>query len=115
MRFADLAGESLLHLIGSSNTRQQLDGAFESGKVPVRIEVAHMATLIGLVSTGMGISILPTFVMSRFESADLVSIALVEPELRRTFFIVRLQNRSLSATAQDLLERIRANRPCLPS
>jgi len=111
LRLSDLAGETLFHLVGSSNTRQQLDVALEDVPVAVNIEVVHLTTLIGLVSTGMGISVLPTFSLARFQSPDLVSIELVEPELHRTFYIVHLQNRSLSPSALDMLERIRRHRP----
>jgi len=111
LRLADLAGETLFHLVGSSNTRQQLDAALDDASVAVNIEVVHLATLMGLVSTGMGISVLPTFSLARFQSPDLISIELVEPELHRTFYIVHLHNRSLSASALDMLERVRNHRP----
>jgi DNA-binding transcriptional LysR family regulator len=85
----DLWEEPLVLMRPGSGLRTLVDTAFaRSGHrlAPVH-EVSHVATALGLVAAGEGISILPSYAISRAQSSSqelqLVTVPLVDPVVRR--------------------------------
>ena len=84
-----LCNERLILLRPGSGLRALVDKAFARWKnrKPPAYEVSQVATALGLVEAGEGISILPSYAISRAQSSSqaqqLVSVALVAPVVRR--------------------------------
>jgi LysR family carnitine catabolism transcriptional activator len=101
---AALAGEKIVHLARSSSVRQHVElllrdvPALHSG-----FDVEHLATVAGLVSQGMGISLVPELTLFQFRQAGLAAIPL-KSNHRRPILLVRRKDQSLSIAAQAMLE-----------
>lgn len=107
IRLPQLAGCELIHLARSTSVRQHLDamlhqvGAWHGG-----LEVEHLATVAGLIESGLGVSLVPALTLFQFNHPNLVAIPLDAPELVRPLLIVHVRGRSLSIAAQGMLELI---------
>jgi LysR family carnitine catabolism transcriptional activator len=85
----ELGNEPLILMRAGSGLRALVDTAIARWrkKNPPAYEVAQVATALGLVEAGEGVSILPSYAISRAQSSrqeqQLVSVALVSPIVRR--------------------------------
>lgn len=106
VELAELTGERIVHLAKSSSVRQHVEillrdvPALHSG-----FDVEHLATVAGLVSQGMGISLVPELTLFQFRQAGLAAIPL-KSDQRRPILLVRRKDQSLSIAAQAMLELI---------
>ncbi|PUA19344.1 LysR family transcriptional regulator [Glaciimonas sp. PCH181] len=111
IRLSDLSGCELIHLARSTSVRQHVELLLRG--IPVMnsgLEVEHLATVAGLIESGLGVSIVPELTLFQFRHMNLVSIPVDAPvdtdEIVRPILIVQKKERSLSIAAQGMSELI---------
>jgi DNA-binding transcriptional LysR family regulator len=67
-------------------------------------EIQHGTTMIGLVEAGLGVAVVPAMAMPSADHPLLVSVPLVEPEVRRKMGLIRRRSSVLSPAAQQLYD-----------
>lgn len=108
---ADLGDWPFIHLARTSSVRQYLEAALHPQPLRTLMEVEQLATVMGMVRAGLGISVVPTLTLFHFQQAGLHTRPLPLPGLSRQVYLVRRRDRSLSPAAQALLTLIRQRRP----
>lgn len=89
-----------------SSVRMLTDAAFAKADIatPARYECAQVATLGGLISAGLGVSLLPRSTLPLLAGGgDVAWRAMRPPRVSRTIGVSRLQGRSLAPAAEALL------------
>jgi DNA-binding transcriptional LysR family regulator len=111
VRWRDLEGESLIRISAEAWNRLLIDDALGPRRESLswKYEVQHVATAVGMVHAGLGLSIVPRLGLEASFSIDLVGIPLRDPTLARTLGIVARRNETPSAGAA-LLTRLIAER-----
>jgi DNA-binding transcriptional LysR family regulator len=107
IRLPDLGGCELIHLARSTSVRQHVELLLRD--IPVMnsgLEVEHLATVAGLIESGLGVSIVPELTLFQFRHMDLVSIPIDAQDIVRPILIVKKKERSLSIAAQGMSELI---------
>jgi DNA-binding transcriptional LysR family regulator len=101
VRWRDMAGHPLIGVSRNSGNRTILDNALANSGVQLNwfYEVNHLSTSLGLVETGIGISVLPRLATPRKDHPTIVTIPVVEPIVTRTIGIVERRNGRLSPAA----------------
>lgn len=96
-----LTGIPLVLMDRQSSVRVIVDRAYAAhGTVPLpAYEAAFMATAMGMVRAGLGVTVLPASAFELATVSDLVIRPLDEPALERTLGLVRRAGRSLSPAA----------------
>ena len=89
-----------------SSVRQSLDAALHPLRLNAVLEVEHLATVMGLVEAGVGISVVPALTLFHFRRDTLVTRPLPMPGLTRVIYLVRRREGSLSVAAQTLHDLI---------
>jgi len=107
----DLAAWPFVHLARTSSVRQYLEAAFHPQAMNTLMEVEQLATVMGMVRAGLGISVVPTLTLFHFDQPGLVTRPLALPGLTRQIYLVRRRERSLSAAAQALYSLVMQRRP----
>lgn len=110
IRLRDLGRWPLIQLARGSSVRRHLDEALGGDPVPPLLEVEHLATVTGLVSAGMGITVVPAMTLFHFQRDGLVIKPLAGKPLTRPLYLVRRQGRTLSVAAQTLYDLLRQHR-----
>jgi LysR family carnitine catabolism transcriptional activator len=80
--------------------RQHLEAAFHPVQMRSVVEVGHLATVTGLVSAGLGISVVPALTLFHFRQPGLTIRPLNVPGLTRELVLLTRRGESLSAAAQ---------------
>lgn len=111
----DLAQWPFVHLARHSSVRQYLDAAFFPQTMRTLVEVEQLATVMGLVQAGLGISVVPALTLFHFDRPGLATRPLSLPGMDRQIYLVRRRGRSLSVAAQALYRLMRRMRPALPA
>ncbi|MDE2416062.1 MAG: LysR family transcriptional regulator [Comamonadaceae bacterium] len=106
-----LAQWPFIHLARHSSVRQYLEAAFHPQAMRTLMEVEQLATVMGMVRAGLGISVVPTFTLFHFQHPDLATRPLALPGLTRQIYLVRRRDRGLSAAAQALHALVLRERP----
>lgn len=91
-----------IHMSRNSSVRQALDAALHPLQTHTLLEVEQLATVMGMVEAGLGISVVPALTLFHFERESLVTRPLDIASLTRRIYLVRRQQESLSAAAQAL-------------
>ena len=99
---ADLLPWPFVHLARHSSVRQYLDAAFFPQSMHTLVEVEQLATVMGLVHAGLGISVVPALSLFHFDKPGLITRPLSLPGMDRQIYVVRRRERSLSLAAQAL-------------
>lgn len=115
VRPRDVAAYPFVHMARSSSVRQYLDAALHPLQLQTLMEVDQLATAMGMVRAGLGVSMMPALTLFHFAQPGLVTRALPWPGLRRRIYLVRRRERSLSLAAQSLYERVMARPPQVPA
>ncbi|TQI80459.1 DNA-binding transcriptional LysR family regulator [Serratia fonticola] len=106
LRFADLAQEPFVFFsreVGTALYDEILALLASAGIAPyITQEVGEAMTIIGLVSAGLGISILPTS-FGRVKIDGVTYLPLAEPEAMTEVWLVHHRNRPLTAAARTLM------------
>jgi DNA-binding transcriptional LysR family regulator len=108
---SDLAAWPFVHLARTSSVRQYLDAALRPQIMKTLVEVEQLATVMGFVRAGLGISVVPTLTLFHFNQPDIVTRALSLPGLTRKIYLVRRRDRSLSIAAQAVHDLMVQRRP----
>jgi len=108
---ADLAAWPFIHLARNSSVRQYLEAAFHPEAMHTLMEVEQLATVMGMVRAGLGISVVPALTLFHFDQPGIVTRPLALPGLLRQIYLVRRRDRSLSVAAQALYALVMSQRP----
>jgi DNA-binding transcriptional LysR family regulator len=108
---AKLAAWPFVHLSRTSSVRQYLEAAFHPQAMQTLMAVDQLATVMGMVRAGLGISVVPALTLFHFDQPGLVTRPLKLPGLTRQIYLVRRRDRGLSVAAQALHDRMLAARP----
>ena len=111
IRLRDLAAWPFIHLSRTSSVRQYLDAAFRPQAMDTVMEVDQLATVMGMVRAGMGISVVPSLTLFHFRDAEVATRPLGWPGLTRHLYLVRRRDRGLSLAAQTLYEMLMNCKP----
>jgi len=106
-----LAAWPFIHLARHSSVRQYLEAAFHPQAMHTLMEVEQLATVMGMVRAGLGISVVPTLTLFHFQQEGLVTRPLHLPGLTRQIYLVRRRDRGLSVAAQALYTQVMRQRP----
>ncbi|QJR13438.1 LysR family transcriptional regulator [Usitatibacter palustris] len=110
LKLEDLAEWPLIFMDTQSSVRAHVERTFSARGIakPPAFEVTYMATAVGLVRAGLGVSLLPTSALELELATGLRVHPLRDAALRRNISIVRRAGRTFSPAAQRLLEALRA-------
>lgn len=111
VRPRDVAAWPFIHLSRTSSVRQYLDAATHPQAMQSVMEVDQLATVMGMVRAGIGISVVPRLTLFHFQAQGIVTRRLAWPGLQRHIYLVRPRDRSLSVAAQALCTAMLAQRP----
>ncbi|NLD67530.1 MAG: LysR family transcriptional regulator [Limnobacter sp.] len=111
VRPRDVAAWPFVHMARNSSVRQYLDSALHPLKMKTLMEVDQLATVMGMVRAGLGVSMIPALTLFHFAQPGLVTRRLAWAGLERHIYLVRRRERSLSLAAQSLYERVKAQPP----
>lgn len=111
----DLANQPFIHLSRTSSVRQLLDAAMHPARISGIMEVAHLASVASLVSNNIGISVIPFLALFQFSLPNLVVRPLRQPKIVRTIYIIRQNDKQLSAAADAFLALLRKRRATIRS
>ena len=105
VRWSELADEDLVVLRHGSGLRTLVERGFAEVGEAARpaFEVSHVTTAVGLVEAGMGISILPSYALTRTRSVSVVAVPLVAPVMQRNIVAITDGQRQLSAPCEAFL------------
>ncbi|MEJ8852127.1 LysR family transcriptional regulator [Variovorax rhizosphaerae] len=101
-----LAPWPFIQMARNSSVRQSLDAALHPLRLNAVFEVEHLATVMGLVEAGVGISVVPALTLFHFRRESLTTRPLPVPGLTRTIYLVQRREGSLSVAAQTLHDLI---------
>ena len=107
----DLLPYPFIHLSRTSSVRQYLDAALRPLQLNAVMEVDQLATVMGMVRAGLGVSIVPELALFHFRQPGLVTRALSWKGLMRRLYLVRRRDRGLSVAAEAFHELVRATTP----
>ncbi len=111
VRPRDVAAYPFVHMARSSSVRQYLDAALHPLQMQTLMEVDQLATAMGMVRAGLGVSLMPALTLFHFAQPGLVTRPLPWPGLKRRIYLVRRRERSLSLAAQSLYDLVLAQPP----
>jgi DNA-binding transcriptional LysR family regulator len=111
LRLKDLAAHPFIAMTRNSSVRQSLDAAVTPLQMNAVMEVEQLATVMGMVRAGLGISVVPALTLFQFQHDEVVTRALALPGMTRRMFMIRRRDRSLSAAAQALHDLVMKRRP----
>ncbi|WP_353397520.1 LysR substrate-binding domain-containing protein [Hydrogenophaga sp. 5NK40-0174] len=111
LRPKDLAQWPFVQLSRTSSVRQHLDAAMHPNTLRQILEVDQLASVSGMVSAGLGISVVPALSLYQFQSPELAIRPLNWRGLKRDIYLIRRREKSLSIAAQRFYEWVMANRP----
>ena len=111
VRPRDVLAYPFVHMARNSSVRQYLDAALHPLQMRTLLEVDQLATAMGMVRAGLGVSVMPALALSHFSQPGLVTRPLAWVGLRRRIYLVRRREGSLSLAAQSLYERVKAQPP----
>ncbi|HEX2952874.1 MAG TPA: LysR substrate-binding domain-containing protein, partial [Bacillota bacterium] len=96
----ELAAEPFISLKRSYGMRTLMEQfAREAGFIPaIRFEGDDVATVMGLVSCGLGVTLLPTF--TSYDSSKVVRISVTSPRCQRAIGLAWLDGRTFSRSAE---------------
>lgn len=112
LRPRDLLSFPFIHLARHSSVRQLLDAAVHPLQLQTLMEVEQLATVMGMVRAGLGLSVVPAFSLFHFQQPGLATRELRWQGLAdRQLFLVRRRDRELSTAARALYALVLRCRP----
>ena len=106
-----LAGEAFVAFQSGLKIREEIDRAFGSHRVRVRIalEFDNIETIKRAIEIGAGISLLPAPTIAReLESGSLAQVALEGMRLERPLGIIHRRDRKLNETARQFIQLLQS-------
>jgi DNA-binding transcriptional LysR family regulator len=111
LRLRNLGEWPFIHLSRTSSVRQYLEAAFHPQAMKTVMEVDQLATVMGMVRAGLGISLVPALTLFHFVQPEIVTRPVRLPGLTRRIYVVRRRDRGLSVAARALHDLALQNRP----
>lgn len=109
VEWAELEGHPLIRISTQASNRRLIDDALGSRReMSWCNEVQHVATAIGMVAAGVGLTILPKLGVTVAASPGIAAVCLSNPSITRTLGIITRRDRPPSPAA-DLLLRLVQN------
>jgi DNA-binding transcriptional LysR family regulator len=104
VKWKDLCGSRLISVSARSSNRVLLDNALArlETRPAVFCEVNHVTSALALADAGVGVTAVPALAYSKVRYPSLVTVPLVEPEVRRTLGLITRKGAAMSAPAQAL-------------
>lgn len=102
----DLASFPFVHMARSSSVRQHLEALFHPIQMNTVLEVEHLATVMGMVESDVGISVVPELTLFHFEKANIVTRPMSTLGLKRQIYLIHRAGESLSVAAQALVDLV---------
>lgn len=109
-----LAAWPFIHLSRTSSVRQYLEAACHPEPLQTVMEVDQLATVMGMVRAGLGISVVPALALFHFQQPGLLTRPVKLAGLQRQIWLVRRRAEPLSLAAQALHDALLARRPGSP-
>ena len=109
----DLLSEPLILMRHGSGLRTLVDQAFArwSRRMQPAYEVSQVATALGLVAAGEGVSVLPSYAISRAQALSpasaIATLALVSPTVSRQIVALTKSGAEISSAAQAFMEHFK--------
>jgi len=101
VRLADLSGQALIQLGKGSSVRQSLARCDGFRALGTFLEVDHLATVTGLVTAGLGASLVPAMTLFQFRHPRIRVVPLAARDrIERPLYIIRRSDKMLSSAAQ---------------
>ncbi len=102
VRWKDLAGQPIIALDRHSSLRRLVDRTLETAGclAPPAYEVSFVSTAVGLVEAGLGIAVLPSYVLLSTRHSAIHTRRLKEPSVSREVSMITKRGRSLSPAAE---------------
>jgi DNA-binding transcriptional LysR family regulator len=110
-----LAPWPFIHMTRNSSVRQALEAALHPLAMNTVLEVEQLATVMGMVEAGLGISVVPTLTLYQFRRETIATRPLPMPQLTRRIYLVQRRDGSLSAAARALHDMVVARLGSLSS
>lgn len=109
VEWGDLADQALIRAGRLNGNRNLVDMIFvEQGIVPKwSFEVQHLTTSLGLISTGLGISVIPDMIVRNRPYRNVVTRPIVNPSLHRSIGLIRRRGSTLSPAAWTLFDLLK--------
>jgi DNA-binding transcriptional LysR family regulator len=106
----DLVGLPLVLMDPDSSVRRLVDRAFESINqfATPAFEATYMATAVGMVQAGLGVTILPSLSFETRELTGLRTRPIKHPALTREIGVIEKSGRSLSPAAESFVKTMKA-------
>lgn len=101
-----LAPWPFIHMTRNSSVRQALEAALHPLAMNTVLEVEQLATVMGMVEAGLGISVVPTLTLYQFRRETIATRPLPMPQLTRRIYLVQRRDGSLSAAARALHDMV---------
>jgi LysR family carnitine catabolism transcriptional activator len=101
-----LAPWPFIHMTRNSSVRQALEAALHPLAMNTVLEVEQLATVMGMVEAGLGISVVPTLTLYQFRRETIATRLLPMPQLTRRIYLVQRREGSLSAAARALHDMV---------
>lgn len=104
----DTVDYPFIALSATTSVRRFADTAMGQTELVIRprYEVEQILSAVTLVSAGLGITALPSLTLAMFSHRALAMRPLVAPAIQRRLGVLTLRERTLSAPARFLLERV---------
>lgn len=108
VRWADLPGVPVIAVRPGYGVRRTLDRIAGAARVELKIvnEVNFMASIMWMVSSGLGVSIVPSAFVASSHFDNLVARPLVGPKVSRAISIVTRRGRSLSPACRSFTDML---------
>jgi LysR family carnitine catabolism transcriptional activator len=101
-----LAPWDFIHMTRNSSVRQALEAALHPLAMNTVLEVEQLATVMGMVEAGLGISVVPTLTLYQFRRETIAVRPLPLPRLSRRIYLVQRREGALSAAARTLRDLV---------
>jgi len=103
LRWKDLAKEPLIALDSHSSLRHLVDRTLDSAGCEglTAYEVSFITTAIGMVESGLGVAVLPSYILLSTRHSRVETRPIGEPVVEREVSIVTRAGKSLSPAAAD--------------
>jgi len=108
VRWSDLASVNVIAIKPGYGVRRNVDEVARQADVELKVvnEVNFMASLLWMVSSGLGVSIVPSALVAATHFGNLVARPLVDPRVSRAISIVTRRGRSLSVASQGFVDML---------
>jgi len=109
VEFDELCRQPVVMFPKTHRCRQMIDAvcALKGIRLSPRIETTTIESLLLLVGSGAGVSILSKTLLELYDTRELAPIPVVHPSLRRTIGVVYLKDKYMSKAAAEFIELLK--------